>query len=260
MKIISHNINGLNAYINSGKLKRILLEEADVYCFQEVKVSSQLKLKDMLYDMYYDYAISYAQNVYKKGYAGVLMMIRKSTAGKSLINIEKPEDTTTILEGLSNYGCGRIITAKFDDFYIINVYVMNSGGGKDADRIMFDRKLQNYLLSLDKPYVVCGDFNVCHTLLDYHGNYKKAINSMPGLMEFEIEDFTGLLLENKLRDAYRESHPGTRKYSWCSPRIKNPLKGWRLDYFLCSEGMNYKKCDILQGWNKFDHSPIVLET
>lgn len=258
MKIISHNINGLQAYVKSGKLARILLEDADVYCFQEVKVSSQAKLDELLQDITYDYAYCYSQNVYKKGYAGVMTMVKKSTCGKLLHDIEKPEDTTTILEGMSNYGWGRIVTAKFDDFYIINVYVLNSGN-KDDERVKFDNRLQNYLLSLDKPYIVCGDFNVCHSELDYHGNWKRAINSMPGLKEYEIEGFDKLMTFNGLRDCYREMHPFTRKYSWCSPRTKNPLKGWRLDYFLASAGFNIKMCDVMQGWNRYDHSPIVLE-
>ena len=59
MKIISHNINGLNAYVNSGKLQRILLEDADVYCFQEVKVSSIEKARALLTeDLLYKYSMS----------------------------------------------------------------------------------------------------------------------------------------------------------------------------------------------------------
>ena len=259
MKIISHNVNGLSAYIKNGKLSRILLEEADVYCFQEVKVSTRQKLEDLLGDLMYDYTIAYVQNNFKKGYAGVLTMVKKNTAGKVLDHIDRPEDNTTILEGLSNYSCGRVVTCDFGSFYLINVYVVNSGSGKADERIKFDDKLESYLLSLSKPYIICGDFNVCHTKLDYYGNWTRAINTMPGLMEFEIDDFFGMLATCGLKDGFRVTHPETRKYSWCSPRTKNPLKGWRLDYFLCSEGININRCDIMQGWNSFDHSPIVLE-
>lgn len=260
MKIVSHNINGLKAYVNSGRYQRILLEDADVYCFQEVKVSSVEKAMALLTDeTLYKYMVSYVMNPFKKGYAGVMMMVKKDTAAKILDHIERPEETTVLLEGLSNYSCGRVVSLDFGKFYIINVYVVNSGSGKDMERQLFDNRLQMFLQTLDKPYVICGDFNVCATELDYYGNYKKAIDSYPGLMTFEIEAFRNLLWECKLHDVWREQHPFARRYTWCSPRVKNPLKGWRLDYFLCTDGIDVKSCDIKQGWSHFDHSPIILE-
>ena len=260
MKIISHNINGLNAYASSGKLARIMSEDADVYCFQEVKVSSLEKAEALLgEEVLYRYSMSYVFNPYKRGYAGVMTLVKKDTAGKMLVKVERPEESTLILEGLSNYGYGRILTLDFGDFYIINTYVLNSGSGKEQERQLFDNRLQMYLLGLDKPYVICGDFNVCSCELDYHGDWEAAKNTMPGLMKFEIEGFRNLLWECNLKDPWRDTHPFDRRYTWCSPRIKNPGKGWRLDYFLVTEGIVVLDCQIKQGWCNYDHSPIVME-
>ena len=41
MKIVSFNINGLNAFYSKGNLEKIISEtDADIYCFQETKISA----------------------------------------------------------------------------------------------------------------------------------------------------------------------------------------------------------------------------
>ena len=161
---------------------------------------------------------------------------------------------------MSGYGEGRIVVTEFEKFYLINVYVVNSGG-KTNDRMQWDDNLIKYLNSLNKPYIVCGDMNVCSTYKDYWGNYEKSIDTCAGLMKFEIDGFNKLINECNLVDIYRFLHKNERKYSWLSPFTKDTTKGWRLDYFLVSNELNkyILSSDVLENWQKNDHMPIILE-
>ena len=258
MKIISHNINGINAYKKNGKLDNIIELGADVYCFQEVKKNDIKDIDKLLKGtLLENYIKHYSFSEFKKGYAGVLTLIRPDI---NVIAEHHPENDNMILENLSGYGSGRIVTTEFDKFYLVNVYVVNSGG-KEFDRMWWNANLVKYLQTINKPYVLCGDMNVCSTYKDYWGNYEKSIDTCAGLMQFEIDGFNKLITECELIDTYRFLHENECKYSWLSPFTKNPDNGWRLDYFLVSKELNkyILSSDIFEKWQKNDHMPIELE-
>lgn len=257
MKIISYNINGLNSFVTKNKIIELFNEHnADVYCFQEVR-ANDLKIKDLLAPYLNDYTYVTSLNNVKKGYAGVMTLMKNDIYKQSL----GVEENVFSYNGDLTYTSGRIINVEFKDFYLINVYVVNSGN-KIEIRKDFDNQFREYLKTLSKPYIVCGDFNVCATELDYWGDYKKAINSMPGLMDFEIDGFSKLLNECKLTDTFRMLRNDERKYSWFSPMggALDKGRGWRIDYFLCSEDMKnkIKSTEIFEGYQGADHSPIEL--
>lgn len=257
MKIISHNINGINAYKNNGKLDKLIELNADVYCLQEVKKNDINDIEKILSGTPLEnYIKHYSFSNFKKGYAGVLTLIRPEL---NIITEHHPETDNMILENLSGYGEGRIVVTEFDKFYLINVYVINSGGKID-DREQWDSNLLNYLKTLNKPFIICGDLNVCGEPKDFWGDYVNAINTCPGLMAFEIEGFSKLTKKYNLTDAFRYVHGDERKYSWLSPFTKDRTHGWRLDYFLMSDSLKNKiiDSDILNDWQKNDHMPITL--
>lgn len=259
MKIVSHNVNGINAYKNNGKLDKLIELNADVYCLQEVKKSDIDAVKKILNGTELEnYIMHYSFSGFKKGYAGVLTLIKPEI---KFISEHHPEVNEMILENVSGYGEGRIVVTEFDKFYLVNVYVVNSGGGKGDDRMIWDSNFSDYLKSLNKPVIVCGDMNVCATVFDYWGNYLDAINTMPGLMAFEIEDICKLKGKNDLVDAFRHVHGDERKYSYVSMGTKDLSHGWRLDYFLVSDSLKnrIKNCDVHDNWQKYDHMPITLE-
>ena len=256
MKIISHNVNGLKSYINSGKLNALLKFDADIYCFQEVKVQDIDQLEDLLEPYLDDYCVYSQECLTKKGYAGVLFMVKNDINHEAVY----PEDS--LVFGDTEYASGRIIQLDLDDnISLINVYVVNSAK-KELERLLFDEKLKNYVKSLiekGRKIILLGDMNVCSTELDFWGNYDIAKNLFPGLCKFEIDGFHDLLNECQLNDTFRMLHPDERKYSWCSPKTKNDHQGWRLDYFLTTKDINIKESNIYQGWNTVgDHSPIEL--
>lgn len=258
MKIISHNINGINAYKKNGKLDNIIELNADIYCFQEVKKNDIKDIDKILQGTpLKNYIKHYSFSEFKKGYAGVLTLIKPDI---NVIAEHHPENDNIILENLTGYGSGRIVTTEFDNFYLVNVYVVNSVG-KEFDRMWWDANLVKYLQTLNKPYVLCGDMNVCSTELDYWGNYEKAIDTCAGLMQFEIDGFDKLVKTLSLTDTFRKMNGNERKYSWLSPFTRNKTHGWRLDYFLVSKDIDNLiiSSDILENWQKNDHMPIVLE-
>ena len=78
MKIVSHNINGINAYKNNGKLDRLLELNADVYCLQEVKKNDIKDIDKILKGTPLEnYVKQYSFSNFKKGYAGVQNIIQK---------------------------------------------------------------------------------------------------------------------------------------------------------------------------------------
>lgn len=258
MKIISHNINGLRAYINNGKLQKLLDMNADIYCLQEVKISDDKLLNKLLDENgFAGWDCQYSISTFKKGYAGVLTLIKP---GLHIVNKHYPENEGIILENLSGYGSGRIVVSEFNDMYLINVYVVNSCG-KIEDRYIWDRNLIKYLNSLNKPFILCGDMNVCSTYKDYWGNYEKSIDTCAGLMQFEIDGFKKIINETNSVDIYRMMYPEERDYSYISMGTKILSHGWRLDYFLCSKEIfnNVNDIKIYNNWQKNDHMPIELE-
>jgi len=267
MKIVSFNINGLNAALNNGKFDRLINEtKPDILCLQEIKMQ-QNKLNEFV-EKYPEWIIISSINSVKRGYAGVSTLISKEKCKEfNYIQSFIPEEIIT--EDIDPaYGNGRVIVSEFKDFYLINSYTMNSGA-KMIKRVQYDQNLLKLLKSLNKPYILCGDLNVCSTYKDFWGNYEKSRNTYPGLMDFEIFHFEDAYInEEKLIDIYRKQYPESREYTWFSnPRrkgIKTPHEtnhGWRLDYFLIKPELEkyVKETKIFFNFQEIDHEPILLD-
>jgi len=70
-------------------------------------------------------------------------------------------------------GEGRLLTAEFEDFYLVAVYVPTSGEGLKRHEYRtqeWDRDFSRYLKALDrrKPIILCGDLNVAHQDIDIY--------------------------------------------------------------------------------------------
>ena len=269
MKIVSFNINGLNAFYSKGNLEKIISEtDADIYCFQETKISAAKdeKMKE-IYSKFPDYTPYSSICIVKNGYAGVSTLVHNRIKDR-LKGIDTNVNVLEHIDGYSNFGNGRVVVTEFDRFYLINTYVINSGG-KSVARIKFDIQMRQYINMLNsiKPVIYCGDLNVCGTKFDYWGNYEKAKNSAPGLCEFEINGFNKLINECNLVDSYRYINGLKQEYTWFSPMGSKTYsacklrRGWRIDYFMVSDSIKekIKNSKIYEGWNEKDHSPIEME-
>lgn len=62
---------------------------------------------------------------------------------------------------------GRIITAEYEKFYLVCVYVPNAGRKlvNLPKRLLWNKLLEEHLVELNakKPVIICGDMNVAHS-------------------------------------------------------------------------------------------------
>ena len=224
MKLISWNVNGLRACVGKGFYESIVALDADVVCLQETKLQAgQIDLALEGYETYWNYAD-------KKGYSGTAIFTRRHPLSVTYglgIDLHDHE--------------GRIITAEYEDFYLVTAYVPNSQDGlRRLDyRQQWDKDLRAYLKELEtrKPVVLCGDLNVAHREIDLKNPKSNRKNA--GFTDEEREGFQQLL-DAGFVDTFRHFYPDqTDIYSWWSYRFRAREKnaGWRIDYFVVSEAL-----------------------
>jgi exodeoxyribonuclease-3 len=250
MKIVSWNVNGVRAAVKKDFINEVIKSKADMFCIQETKAQDD-QVGEALsglegYNLYPNSAV-------KKGYSGVATLSRVE-ALKANVNI-----------GIEHHDQeGRVITTDFGDFYLVNVYVPNSGNGlKRLDyRAEWDRSFTKFLSKLrnEKPIIVTGDFNVAHQAIDL-ANPKSNYNKTSGYTQVEIDGMTEILGIG-LKDAYREFYPEKVEYTFWSMRIGARARniGWRIDYFLVDERMMDKVKDVVIQTDIMgsDHCPVEL--
>ena len=224
MKLISWNVNGLRACVGKGFYESLSTLDADVVCLQETKLQAgQIDISLEGYETYWNYAD-------KKGYSGTAIFTRRHPLSVTYglgIDLHDHE--------------GRIITAEYEDFYLVTAYVPNSQDGlRRLDyRQQWDKDLRAYLKELEtrKPVVLCGDLNVAHREIDLKNPKSNRKNA--GFTDEEREGFQQLL-DAGFVDTFRHFYPDqTDIYSWWSYRFRAREKnaGWRIDYFVVSEAL-----------------------
>ena len=247
MKFISWNVNGLRACCEKGFRESFKALDADFFCLQETKMQAgQLDIEFDGYKSWWKYAD-------KKGYSGTAVVSRHEPLSVSYgMGIDGHDHE------------GRIITLEMPEFYLVNVYTPNSQDGlaRLDYRMTWEDDFRNYLLGLEKskPVIVCGDLNVAHKEIDLKNPKTNRRNA--GFTDEERGKFTELLGSGFI-DTFRHFYPdATGIYSWWSYRFRSREKnaGWRIDYFLVSEGLR----DRLAGagiHNEIfgsDHCPVEL--
>ena len=224
MKLISWNVNGLRACVGKGFYESLATLDADVVCLQETKLQAgQIDISLEGYETYWNYAD-------KKGYSGTAIFTRRHPLSVTYglgIDLHDHE--------------GRIITAEYEDFYLVTAYVPNSQDGlRRLDyRQQWDKDLRAYLKELEtrKPVVLCGDLKGAHREIDLKNPKSNRKNA--GFTDEEREGFQQLL-DAGFVDTFRHFYPDqTDIYSWWSYRFRAREKnaGWRIDYFVVSEAL-----------------------
>lgn len=251
MKLVSWNVNGIRAIVKKDFFKSTKSLNWDVLCLQETKAQDH-ETSEAIKPLgnYY----SYFNSAEKKGYS--------STA---VLSIQKPVSVQYDM-GIDEHDKeGRIICADYGKFYLINVYVPNSGQQlvRLDYRQQWDADFLNYLKEKEKskPVIVCGDFNVAHRPIDLK-NDKSNYNKTAGYTQVEIDGMDNFLKAGFV-DSFRFLHPEEVAYSYWSYRFKARERnvGWRIDYFLVSKSLkpNIKSAEILPQYHGSDHCPIQLE-
>ena len=204
MKFISWNVNGLRACVGKGFLESFQKLDADIFCLQETKMQAgQLDLELPGYHQYYNYAE-------KKGYSGTALFTKKEPISVTYgIGIEEHDHE------------GRVITAEFEDFYFITVYVPNSQNelARLDYRMQWEKDFLAYIKKLEetKPVIYCGDLNVAHNEIDLKN--PKTNHHNAGFTDEERGAFSRVI-ESGMIDTYRYFYPDKKDiYSWWSYRF-----------------------------------------
>lgn len=109
MKLISWNVNGLRAAMGKGFLEFAKEADPDILCIQETKM--QEGQAEVPLEGYHQYWCS----AEKKGYSGTAVFTKEEPVSvRCGIGIEEHDHE------------GRMITAEYEKFYLVNVYVPNS--------------------------------------------------------------------------------------------------------------------------------------
>ncbi len=245
-KFISWNVNGLRAVAGKGFADIFVECDADFFCVQETKLQAgQIDMEFPGYTSYWDYAE-------KKGYAGTAIWTRQEPLSVAYgIGVEEHGHE------------GRAVTLEMPDFYLVNTYVPNSQDGlRRLDyRMSWEDDFRAYVsgLAKKKGVIICGDMNVAHEPIDLKNPDTNHFNA--GFSDEERGKMTELLGAGFV-DSWRSLHPGEAKYSWWSYRMaaRERNVGWRIDYFLVSQGLasRIKSADIHNNIFGSDHCPVEL--
>ncbi len=250
MKIISWNVNGIRAILAREFIPLIKKIDGDIFCIQETKAHpEQVDMQLVQYPHHF-----WSTPTAKKGYAGT-----------ALFSKIKPKNVTYGVGIKEHDQEGRVITAEFNTFFLVNAYVPNSGRGlpRLEYRKTWDHDFVAYLKKIGgkKPVIVCGDFNVAHTEKDL-ANPKSNYNKTAGFTQVEIDGFE-MLLKAGFIDSFREFVKDTGHYTFWSYMFNARKKniGWRIDYFLISKVLRpkLKKAFILPDAMGSDHCPVGIE-
>ena len=247
MKIVSWNVAGLRACLNKGLDRFVAEDKADIYCFQETKITEE---ENPFHPLGYR---EYLYPAEKKGYSGT-MIYSKVEPISIKYGIDDEEYDSE----------GRTITLEFENFYLVNCYVPNSKRGllRLDSRMRFEEVIKKYLLDLKskKNVVYCGDLNVAHEEIDIKN---PSTNHMSAGFTDEERDKMTKLLESGFIDTYRYYNPDTVKYSWWSYMHQARSKdiGWRIDYFIVNKEFinNVTNTMIYTDVLGSDHCPIGIE-
>ena len=257
LKLVSWNVNGIRAVMNKGFIDSLNKLNADIICLQETK-AHQSQVEHQLKDMGYEF--EYWNSAEKKGYSGT-----------AIFSKIKPLNVIYDLGIEEHDREGRVITAEYEDFYLITVYTPNSKRELerldyryekwDVDFLEFVKKLE-----LNKPVVFCGDLNAAHKDIDVKNDKSnKTTATKPGSAGFTDKEREGIdkIIEAGFIDTFRKFHPDEEKFSWWSymGRARANNVGWRIDYFFISKGIDNKLKDaqIHDDILGSDHCPVSIE-
>lgn len=251
IKIVTWNVNGIRAVVNKGFYDIIKSLNPDILCIQETKAGDQVVGEVATKMEGFSFLSSSAV---KKGYSGTAVFTRPVPVQHFLkTGIEKHDQE------------GRIITVDYKKFYLINLYVPNSG--QDLKRLDYRNEWDDHLLQYvknlqqGKPVILTGDLNVAHEAIDL-ARPKENYNKSAGYTQAEIDGFRNYLSAG-FTDVFRKRYPDRIQYTFWNQRFRARERnvGWRIDYFLVSNEMldRVKDVYILDDIMGSDHCPVGLE-
>ena len=253
MKITTWNVNGLRAALGKGILDWLTDHQPEVLCMQEIRSRpSQIEASHLA-----GLETSFSHVVWnpasRPGYSGVATLASRSPL-EAHLGLKAPEFDAE----------GRVICSRYPGFLLFNIYFPN--GGHDLSRVPFKLDFYARLLELcdelhsrGEHIILCGDFNTAHREIDLRN--PKENETISGFLPEErawIDHYLG----HGFVDIYRSLYPERVQYTWWTYRFNARARGigWRLDYFLISEGLINRVEDVIVHEEVLgsDHCPVTL--
>ncbi|MDR1590672.1 MAG: exodeoxyribonuclease III [Puniceicoccales bacterium] len=284
MRIISWNVNGLRAILTKNCERDLLRLDPDILCLQEIKVKpAQLPTLDF----WPQFAFKYFHSAERPGYSGTAIFSKSELTiaftgndrgDTSHVPCGTSEEVQRDGEILRQYIVtpdaliepqeGRVQVADCGDFFLVNVYTPNANGGAELARLSFRHRIWDpaffaFLtkLRVQKPVIICGDFNVAHQEIDLAHPERNHFSA--GFTDEEREGFSRYIAHG-FSDIFRQFYPDKPDcYTWWSYRMRARQRnvGWRIDYFLTSETISrcVKSVEIYNTILGSDHAPIGVD-
>lgn len=245
MKLVSWNVNGIRSVLGKGFHDFLAAADADIICLQETKAR-----EEQVTAIFDGYKIFWNSAV-KPGYSGTAIFTRTEPLNVHPgIGIDL-HDTE-----------GRVLTAEYPNFFVVNVYVPNSK--RELTRL--DYRVTSwgpdflaYLKQLEtrKPVIFCGDLNVAHQEIDIAR--PKANIGNAGFTPEERASFDTYIAAGFI-DSFREFVADGNHYTWWSYQsdARNRNIGWRIDYVCLSPALRpvLKEAFIWPHILGSDHCPV----
>lgn len=249
MRLLSWNVNGIRSVTNKGFLPWLANSGADVVCLQETKA----RLEQVTHiDWPGDYE-RFWNSAEKPGYSGTAIFTKAPPLAVTYGIGDEIHDRE-----------GRVLTAEFASFFLVNVYVPNSK--RELTRLPYrqewDRDFLAYLKRLEtrKPVIWCGDLNVAHQEIDLAR--PKANVKTHGFTAEERAGFDAFVAAGFI-DTFREFEKEGGHYTWWSQMgsARSRNIGWRIDYFLISPALRpvLRRAFIEPETLGSDHCPVGIE-
>ena len=261
MKIYSWNVNGIRATLKKGTFQAFMEQhKPDILCLQETKAErGQIEIELPGYHEYWNSAV-------KKGYSGTAIFARQEPL--KVINgfPETFAKRFKFADELERDSAdeGRVISAEFENFYMVTVYTPNAKDDLSRLPLRFEHWDPAFLayckqLEKKKPVIFCGDLNVAHTELDLAN--PKPNRGKKGFTDEERKGFQNMV-DAGFIDTFRMFTQGNGHYSWWSHFANSRARnvGWRIDYVLVSSKLRsaVKSAKIHADVMGSDHCPVSI--
>ncbi len=252
LKIASWNVNSVK--VREPHIIRFLeAHRPDCLCLQELKTVSDGFPRDAFLSLGY-----HAEVLGQKTYNGVAVLSRLPM---------QVVRTGLGVESLDHEA--RSLTVNLSGVEITSIYVPNGGevdGPKWEGKLQFlDRliALCREQITAEKPFVVCGDFNIAPEDRDVY-NPKGWINTV--LTAESVRERYRKLIELGMVDTFRTKYAEGGHYSWWDYRRSSyeSDRGLRIDFCLASPAIKSSISDAgiireTRGWERpSDHAPIFV--
>jgi len=251
MKVISANVNGIRSAARKGFFDWVQSEQPDVLCLQETRAGAHQLEDAIFHPAGYE---SFFHVAHKPGYSGVAIYTRKS-----------PD---RVIKNLGWPGCdteGRYIQVDFGSLSIGSVYLPSgsSGAARQAAKFEFMDHYQPLLVqqqNKQQSYILCGDWNIAHKIIDiknWRGNMKNS-----GFLPEERAWMDKLFGDWGYVDAFRIKNQAAEEYTWWSSRgrARENNVGWRIDYQVITPELVEKveSVSIFRERIFSDHAPLTI--